>query len=82
MTRKNGQITSADALNPAFPVIFGPVLQPATPKASRQENSRVNAGAAGAPNSDADAFFRANPDALLEGLLTETLAAFRGPASD
>ncbi len=82
MTWKKEQITSADALNPAFPVIFGPVPQPATPQASWHENAGANTGAADAPNGDADTFFRANPDALLEGLLTETLAAFRGPASD
>ena len=82
MTRQKEQITSADALNPAFPVIFGPALQPAAPKACRREYSRANTGTADAPDSNADAFLRANPDALLEGLLTATLAAFGGSASD
>ena len=82
MTRQKEQITSADAVNPAFPVIFGPALQPAAPKACRRENSRATTGTADAPDSSADAFLRANPDALLEGLLTETLAVFGDPTPD
>ncbi|MHB8257573.1 MAG: hypothetical protein ACYDHY_14320 [Acidiferrobacterales bacterium] len=80
MTGQKEQIASTDASNSASTVIFGPVPQTATPNACRHENSR--SGTADAPNSDADAFFRANPDALLEGLLTETLAVFGDPTPD
>ena len=82
MTRQKEQITSVDAANPAFPVIFGPILQPAAPKTCRQGNSRANTGTADAPDGNADAFLRANPDALLEGLLAATRAAFEGSVPD
>ncbi|MHB8347614.1 MAG: hypothetical protein ACYDHM_10620 [Acidiferrobacterales bacterium] len=82
MTRQQNQTACAQESISVFPAIFGPHPSSAAPDMHRLPDISAKSGARVVPNGDADAFFRAHPDALLEGLLAETAAAFGDPVSD
>lgn len=76
------QTASVETPIPATPLYFGAIRDSGKLGRYGHPNGRVSARTADAGNNEADAYFRAHPDAFLAGMLMETIAAFGNTIPD